>query len=200
MENKTSQIDFNRLDKLIKFDDPRMKSLDKDVVFERSKKQYERIAFVRNGTDSKFKITYDGQDWVFRPLAGMEEFQCEQNALDDYEKLSIHKRTDVYKQYRIIIHKLSCALSSCPEDITGIPLNITQLECLPLPYIMGLWAQYEKLMLDINPDIDNLTQKDLDDIIKVISESPKYLSNCTLKQLQLICLELLKTNIILRGN
>lgn len=199
MDN-ADNVDFNRLDKLIRIDDPRMGTLDKDTIFERSKRNYDLIKFLRNGTEAKFKITYDGQDWLFRPLSIQEDHDCEMLALDDLQKLAAYKRTEPYKRYRVIMHKLSKALSSCPESEKDIKLSITQLECLPEKYVIGLLNQYELLMADVNPDVDKISKKELEDLIEVLMDNPKYLSNCSLRQLQLISLELLKTNIALRGN
>lgn len=194
------EIDFNRLDQLVRIDDPRMNNLGKDAIFDRAKIDHDRIKFLRNGIDAKFELTYDKQRWVFRPLSWLEEEECELNAADDLYKLKEYQRTDVYKRFRVIIHQLSKAMSSCPEAKEEIKLSVAQLERIPASYTIGLYTQYETLMRDLNTDIDQLTQKDLQTIIEAIMEHPKYLSNCSPKQLQLIILELLKTNIALRGN
>lgn len=201
IDNKQSiEIDFNRLDKLIRIDDPRMQHLNKDVAFERAKITYDRIRFLRDGTAAKFELYYDNQRWVFRPLSIREDHDCLLLASDDLYKLPEYSRTDVYKKYRTIIHVLSKAISSCPESNDEIKLSIVQLESIPSNYILGLYNQYEMLCRDLNTDVDNLTQKELETIIEVIMENPKSLSNCSPKQLQLIVLELLKINIALRGN
>lgn len=193
-------IDFNRLDKLVRIDDPRMSNLDKDAVFDRAKINHDRLKFLRNGIDAKFEIKYDEQRWVFRPLSIHEQYECELLANEDLHKLKDYQRTDVYKQYRVVIHELSKAISSCPDDKKEIKLNISQLERIPSNYIYGLYNQYKLLCKDLNTDIDTITQKELEEIIEEIMKTPKLLSNCSPKQLQLIVLELLKTNMLLRGN
>ena len=193
-------IDFNRLDKLVRIDDPRMSSLDKDAVFERSKVGHDRIKFLRNGVDAKFELIYDDQRWVFRPLSIQEEHDCEILAGEDLYKLAEHLRTNVYLQYRIMIHKLAKALCSCPDAVNDIKLTIIQLECIPSSYLVGLNNQYDKLMMDLNTDLDKISNEDLHSIINLVTNDPKLLSNCSVKQLQLMVLELLRTNITLRGN
>jgi len=199
--SKLTVEDFNRLDKLVRIDDPRMNNIqDKDIIFERDKNESDRLKFLRNGVEAKFLIVFDGLNWVFRPLSIQEEHDCEIKASDDLFTLKEHQRTEAYRQYRIIIHKLSTALSSCQEDANLKLLNKNHLLSLPSSYIYGLYRKYEELEAELNTDLDKITQDQLDELVELIVKSPKLVSSCTHKQLQLVVLELLRINSILVGN
>lgn len=197
-EFKTEE--FNRIEQLTKVDDPRMEKdkLHKDEVFNRSRLGIDKIPFLRNGIESKFELVYADERWIMRPLSWFEEQECENLAADDYNKLPEHHRTQIYKLMRYKLHVLSKCLSATPWS-KDIKVELAKLEACPSYHLLNLYEEYAGIMADLNPNIDRMKQKDLDNLIAEIEEEPSNLGKLSRTPLCLIIMRLLAANMLLRG-
>lgn len=197
---ETMDLDFNRIDQLVRVVDSRMDNLSDDEKFAIAKGGYDRTRFCRNGVEEKFELNYDGRAWVFRPLSIKEEFEADLKARDDYNKLEEHQRTDAYRIYRFKIHQLAFSNTASPESEKDKKLKAKHLDNLPSSYLLGLYAQWFLLMQDLNADIDKMTMQDEHRMIAEIEDEPTLVGKCSPRRLQQLFLRLLGTNMSLRGN
>lgn len=197
---ETMDLDFNRIDQLVRVVDSRMENLSDDEKFAIAKGSYDRIRFCRNGVEEKFELNYDGRRWVFRPLSIKEEFEADLKARDEYNKLEEHLRTDAYRIYRFKIHQLAFSNTASPESEKDKKLKAKHLENLPSGYLLGLYAQWFLLMQDLNADMDKMTMQDEHRMIAEIKDEPTLVGKCSPRRLQQLFLRLLATNMSLMGN
>jgi hypothetical protein len=177
-----------------------MDDLDKDAAWERSKSQetQDRIRFMRNGIEAKFSVEFDGNTLMMRPLAILEELEIEDLVMKEFNSAPEYKRTKRLMDYLTMTKVLSRALSPCPEQPE--PLREKELQLMPTMYLATLYAKYVEICKQLNPNIDTITNDQLEGLIGELLDNPKLVNDCTQSELKHVCIELLRINTILRGN
>lgn len=188
-------IDFNRLDKLVRIDDPRVTMLDKDEKWGAARVGHDKIKHIIDGVDAKFQVIVRGNMYVFRPLSITEEMECDVKAREDLHKLPEHCRTDLYRVLRYRMRQLAKAMTATPDSDSGLTLD--QIGRIPQAIVAELYDEWFKVMQELNRNPDELTKEQIDRMIKEIEENPSLVGKLSYSHLKVMLIYVLQINMLL---
>lgn len=192
------ELDFNRLDKLVRIDDPRMTMLDKDELWEAARVKHDRIKHLINGVDAKFIVNIpDAGDYILRPLSIMEELNCDTEAREDLNRLPAHSRTDAFRVARYKMRQLAKALSATPDSDSGLTLD--QIGRMRQSVIAAIWQEWQDIMDLTNPNPDKLSQEQMNKIIEELEADASLVVKLSPTHSRVLLLYVLRINMLLTG-